>query len=165
VIGLSCVLLDLRDLELGHVNHRLLDLALPRRLLRRCRRCLPLGSSRRVLLLLLDPLCFLQALLLFILLKGLFFELLLPLLGLLGEEGKDLIALRLVQHAELRHAVLLKVHKEGVHGLRMCLHDLDVLNIVVPVGLGDLVEQVKAVLQLLIKLNVMYGATHLLHLG
>jgi len=62
----------------------------------------------------------------------------------------NFIAFALVEHAERSHALFFKVHKEGIHGLRVSLNNLNVLNIIVSVSLGDLIKQIEAFLEFVV---------------
>jgi hypothetical protein len=47
----------------------------------------------------------------------------------------------------------------------MRINDFDVLHIVVAISTSDLIQEIKALLQLLVELDVMNGLTHLFNLS
>ena len=88
-------------------------------------------------------------------------------LGLLRLSLKTKLLLNLLPSLDLvnlecaRHVCFIVVI-ELVHGIRLSIQNLNVVDVVVPVRFLDLVEETEAVLKLLVKFNVMDS---LLHLG
>ena len=86
------------------------------------------------------------------------------LLSLKFELLLNLLTALLLVNLEGAAQVSLEVIIELVHGVRVRIQNLDVVDVVVTVTALHLVEQVKAILQFLIKLHMMDGLLHLSNL-
>lgn len=127
------------------------------------RRSLGFGRRFASLCFLSDPLCLLSCLLSLVLRKCLSLQLSLFLLGFKAELFLDFFTARLFVNLEASAHIGFIIIIELVHGVGMRVEDFDVVHVVVAIASLDLVEEVKAVLELLVKLHVVDSLLHLSH--